>query len=281
MSTGTRLTPEEICFFKREGYLVKRGVMDPDLMAQARAFLWEGAPPRMRRDDPNTWVGPFRPDEEDEDPENQRRGFTWKYREPAQKALLNDMLAADPTIWGWAEQLLGKGEVSRPPRIRGIYCKLPMGAHPEEPTLFHVDVLIPLTPRLGLVGIISPIPPRGGAFTVWPKSHRSFYKAVAKPEVTQEVADSPSRREQVAGYKDAVAHFRQQPYVECCGEAGDIFFWHHLLAHTAGHNRSEQLQVRQAVLCDYVKKTDERTLGELPHEDIWHDWSEEVRAVSV
>jgi hypothetical protein len=31
-----KLTTEEMRFFKREGYLIKRGVMDPDLMAWAR-----------------------------------------------------------------------------------------------------------------------------------------------------------------------------------------------------------------------------------------------------
>ena len=40
-----RLSNEDILFFKREGYLVKRKVLDPDLMAQARNRLWEGAPP--------------------------------------------------------------------------------------------------------------------------------------------------------------------------------------------------------------------------------------------
>ena len=277
----SRLTEEEIRFFKREGYLAKRGVMDPDLMAQARDYLWEGAPSRMRRDDPETWVGPFRPDEEDEDPKNQRRGFTWKYREPVHKALLSEMLPTNPTILGWAEQLLGKGEVAHPPRVRGIYCKLPMGAHPEEPTVFHVDVLIPLTPRLGLIGLIAHIPPHGGGFTVWPKSHRAFYGALARPEVTQMVANSPSRRERVDGYKEAVAHFNKQPYVDCHGDAGDIFFWHHLLAHSAGYNRSEQIELRQAVLSDYVKEKAETSADEPPHEDIWHNWSDEVRGVSL
>ena len=276
-----RLTEEEIRFFKREGYLAKRGVMDPDLMAQARDYLWEGAPPRMRRDDPKTWVGPFRPDEEDENPQNQRRGFTWKYREPTHKALLRRMLATNPTIWGWAEQLLGKGEVAHPPRVRGIYCKLPMGAHPEVPTRFHVDVLIPLTPRLGLNGLIAHIPPGGGGFTVWPKSHRAFYRALAKPEITQKVANSQSQRNRIPEYKEAVAHFNKQPYLDCHGEAGDIFFWHHLLGHSAGHNRSEQIELRQAVLCDYVKETGKIREGEPPHEDIWHDWSDELRAVSL
>ena len=34
-----RLSPEEISFFKREGYLIKKGVLDPDLMARPRVQM--------------------------------------------------------------------------------------------------------------------------------------------------------------------------------------------------------------------------------------------------
>ena len=46
------LTPEEIRFFKCEGYLIKRGVLDAELIARARERKWEGAPERMKRYDP-------------------------------------------------------------------------------------------------------------------------------------------------------------------------------------------------------------------------------------
>ena len=38
------LSEQEILFFKEEGYLVKRNVLDPRLMAYARERLWEAAP---------------------------------------------------------------------------------------------------------------------------------------------------------------------------------------------------------------------------------------------
>ena len=59
-----RLRTDEIGSFKREGYLIKRGVMDPDQMARAPEAELEGAPDRMKRDDSTTWFGPFREDEE-------------------------------------------------------------------------------------------------------------------------------------------------------------------------------------------------------------------------
>ena len=61
------LTTDEMRFFKRNGYLIKRGVLDPVLMERARARLWDGAPPGRRRNDPDTWAGPFRADEENPD----------------------------------------------------------------------------------------------------------------------------------------------------------------------------------------------------------------------
>ena len=44
------LSKQEILFFKEEGYLVKRDVLDPELMAYARERLWEAAPSQLKRD---------------------------------------------------------------------------------------------------------------------------------------------------------------------------------------------------------------------------------------
>ena len=45
------LTEEEIRFFKREGYLIKKGVLDPKLCARARNRLWDDPPPSLNKDD--------------------------------------------------------------------------------------------------------------------------------------------------------------------------------------------------------------------------------------
>ena len=270
-----KLTQEEISFFKHEGYLFKRGVMDPKPMARARERLWEGAPPRMKRDDPSTWMGPFRPDEEDEGPGNQRIGYLWKYCEPRSEEWIVRMSAANPTIWGWAEQLLGEGEVNRPERIRGIYCHLPMGNEPEPPIGCHCDIAWNsrpamdeiLAPRVGLVGLIAPIPPRGGAFTVWPRTHRIIYDLFLNFE----------EGERVEAYNKHIIEFKNRTPVEGHGEAGDILFWHGLLAHTAGRNRSEEIQLREAILSDYSKQGNQELAGQRPHDNMWREWSEETR----
>ena len=38
------LDKEDIVFFRDNGYLIKRKILNPKLMAQARDRLWDGAP---------------------------------------------------------------------------------------------------------------------------------------------------------------------------------------------------------------------------------------------
>lgn len=49
-----QLSEQEVLFFKEEGYLIKRQIMDPELMAKAREQMWENAPAHIRRDAPDT-----------------------------------------------------------------------------------------------------------------------------------------------------------------------------------------------------------------------------------
>ena len=61
-----RLTTSQIAEFKREGFLILPGVIDPELCRQARDQLWETIAeyrPSMKRDDPSTWV-PFTEEEQ-------------------------------------------------------------------------------------------------------------------------------------------------------------------------------------------------------------------------
>jgi len=79
------LTREEIAHFKREGFVIRYGLLDPGLMAKCRDRLWQGAPVRMDRDDPTTYFGPLRKDEEIGSGShgimhNSKAGFIWKER---------------------------------------------------------------------------------------------------------------------------------------------------------------------------------------------------------
>ena len=215
------LTTDEMRFFKRNGYLVKRGVLDPDLMERARARLWDGAPPGRRRDDPATWVGPFREDEENLDGANHRRGFRWNFREPGGEPWMVRLLATEPKVWAMAEQMLGEGQLVQPERIRGIYCTLPYGDHPPQALGCHTDAH-PF--HLGVVGYIDDVPPGGGSFMVWPESHRAFY-----PTFTSQYL----RDQDEAVYEKVRTVFNQRTPVDTHGQTGDIVFWHHRLGHMA------------------------------------------------
>ena len=252
----TRLSPDEIRFFQKNGYLIKRRVMDENLMARARERLWENAPPEVDCDDSDTWVGPIKRYNE-AGTGNVGGEYSWKYKGIGGEDWIVRMLATDPSIWGMAEQLLGEGNLVVPERIRGIYCLLPEGNIPQRPVTCHTDAH-PF--HLGVVGYIDDVPPNGGGFWVWPKSHRTFY-------YDYHTQHGNERTEQ---YEKHAAVFNRQPYVDCHGGAGDIIFWHHRLGHSAGHNRSKR--IRKAVLCDFCKKDLEKTTDEPPCEDMWRDW---------
>ena len=109
------LSREEIAHFKREGYLVKRNVLDPELCRRARDALWEkNESAVLRRDDGATHVGPFPEHDERNDSTGMhiRKGYLWNVREAGGDALLHDLLPH--RVMPWLEQLLGKGQVVQP-----------------------------------------------------------------------------------------------------------------------------------------------------------------------
>ena len=95
------------------------------------------------------------------------------------------------------------------------------------------------------------------AFRFGPRSHRVFYYS----NQTRNLRDDTEQ------YANNLAYFKHNTPIDCHGRAGDVVFWHHRLAHSAGSNRSKG--IRKAVLGDYVKKNIERTMNEPPCEDMW------------
>ncbi len=247
------LNDDEIKIFARDGYLIKRNVLDPDLMARARECMWTNLPPPLERTRAESWIGPFA--EVVDDPESHRHQYMWKYRKPGGEDWMIRLLATDPSVMGMAEQLLGRGMLVKPDKIRGIYCVLPDGDIPPRPMGCHVDGH-PF--HLGVVGYIDDVGPNSGGFTVWPGSHRIFFYDFPKRYIFEKTASYLAHREQVG----------QMAPTDCYGKAGDIVFWHHRIGHSVGHNRSAQ--IRQAVLYDYKRiDLDEDAPTQ---KNIWADW---------
>ena len=253
------LSKEDIRFFKREGYLIKRGILDIELMACAREAFWAAAPPQLKRDAPDTWSLPL---PECRELPSHMGGHIWKYRDLGSEDWMIELLPQNPQIWAMAEQFLGAGTLCPPERLRGIYATFPEGDHPSEAPTCHCEGH-PF--HLGVVGYIDRVLPEGGGLKVWPGSHQRFYY-----DFDGRYAATRDER-----YTRDTAYFDQLPYVDFHGEAGDIIFWHHRLAHSGGHNYSRQ--IRLALFYDFIKDDMEEKLDMPPAEDMWEDWSEEVR----
>lgn len=248
------LSSEDILFFKENGYLIKKSVLNPELMEKARNRMWNNLPPPLERDKPETWIGPFA--EPGGDSDSHRHNFMWKYRAPGREDWMIRMLATAPEVWAMVEQFLGVGMVETPDRIRGIYSVLTEGEAPERPLKCHVDAH-PF--NLGIVGYIDDVGPGGGGFTVWPGSHKTFYYDYNSQYANEKKASYDTHREEFD---------REGRYVDCYGNAGDIVFWHHRIGHSVGHNRSNR--IRQAVLYDFKRKN--LNVDEPPCENMWRDW---------
>lgn len=55
-SPGSQITASDIEFFKSNGYLFKRGLLDPAELQGCVDHFWQDLPPSVRRDDPSTWT---------------------------------------------------------------------------------------------------------------------------------------------------------------------------------------------------------------------------------
>ena len=303
----TPLSEQELSFFKTWGYLIKRRAVDRDRCDVALDRMWVSAPSSVKRDDPSTWRAVPRDDESD-DPLRLVKGAKWQLRAASTEQALIDVVFKDPLVT-WSEQLLGQNPL-RPPTaggtpmgswgaawpggpvdpqmgdgVRGIYATLPGDPDAPRPANhLHTDGH-PF--HLGVVCLLSDCPPGGGAFRVWPGSHRRFYPLFPMQYDQARVPyypHLPSLKGIVhpLAYLEAVqAVEADTPSVDCYGESGDVVFWHHRLGHMAGHNHSSPPVIRQALLYDFCKTDLDKTRLDPPQPDMWRDWSDDLRRASA
>ncbi len=298
------LNSEQLAFFKHNGYLIIRGGLDAQLCAEAQDRMWQELPADslLKRHDPATHVGPFRQQEESFSSLHLRSGYRWQQRQFGTEQLMID-LVFNPTLCGIAEQLLGANTLRTPvvggtpmgtvgpawpggpvdpamgtEGVRGIYCTLPYGDKPREPDACHTDGH-PF--NLGIVGLLSDVPADGGAFKVWPGSHRRLYPTFSmmydQPRIPyydhlpthKGILHTPEYCAEI------VCLLEDTTPTDCWGNAGDVVLWHHRLAHMAGHNYSDVM--RQAVLYDFCKTDLDVARTIPPDNDMWRDWSEALQ----
>ncbi len=252
-----RLSDADLRFFRDNGFLIKRQVLKSHLIEKAQEVFWANAPAQLKRDDPASWIGPFAAEYHLNEDQDYRGGYRWNLRHIGDAPWMMDLIPRDPDIVAMAEQLLGAGQLRQPRRTRGIYTTLPRADADFEPDHLHVDEH---AFHLGIVGYLGDVVPNGGGFRVWPSSHRWFYYVF-------ESQYKPGRNE---AYERVRSFFETQPSLECTGQAGDIVFWHHRLAHMAGRNHARNL--RQAVLYDFTRTDLAVAQEEPPQTNMWRDW---------
>ncbi len=296
------LNAEQIAFFKANGYLLVPGAMDRELCAKVRDLMWAALPAAssLDREDTASHIGPFPEEERSTDSLHLRDGYRWLNRHLGVSQEVIDLIYS-PSICAMAEQLLGAplrqavaGGTpmgSRGPAwpggptdpalgtegARGVYCTLPYGDRPREPDACHTDGH-PF--QLGVVGLLDDTPADGGAFKVWPGSHRRLYQTFKlrydQPRIPfYDHLPSFKGIVHTDAYLAEIEALNGEPAVECWGQAGDIVFWHHRTAHMAGHNHSAV--IRQAVLADFWKPELDEYRAIPPSEDMWQEWSGAVQ----
>ncbi len=252
-----RLTVEEMRFFQRNGFVIKRKVIDDKLLTKAHEVFWERAPSQLKRDDPASWQGPFREEFHFSDGTDQIGDYRWNLRSIGGDEWMMDLIPRNTDLMGIAEQLLGQDRLEPPDKARGIYTTLPRDDDAELVESLHVDQHVF---HLGTVTYLNKVVTGGGGFRVWPASHLWF----------AETFKSRYSDRDTNPYTALVAFLETQPSLECTGDAGDVVFWHHRLAHMAGHNTSGNL--RMAILYDFKLREFDYAREEPPQPSIWRDW---------
>ena len=177
----------------------------------------------------------------------------------------------------WGE---GRGDLSMDATgVRGIYCTLPYGDRAPEPDGIHVDAH-PF--HIGMVALLEDVAPEGGAFKLWPGSHRRLYPTFHLQYDTPRILaydhlPSYSGYLRSPEYEPELKRVRTDTApVDCWGAKGDVVLWHHRLAHAAGPNHRDRIRI--ATLADYSRMDLDATRRDPPQPDMWRDWSEAVRA---
>ena len=299
------LSQEQLSFFKVNGYLILPKILNSKLCTKACDLLWSSLPQEttIKRDEPSTHAGPFAEDDLEDDVTNLRQGYKWQLRSIGTDQLMIDLVFSE-TLLQIAEEFLGKDTLVKPkvdgktmgqhgaawpggpvdPALdnegaRGIYATLPYGEKEREPDFCHTDGH-PF--NLSLVGLIDDVPPNGGAFKVWPGSHKRLYPTFQMQYDQPRIAyyeHLPSYKGiiQSEAYEREIKKVMEDTHVvDCCGSEGDVVLWHHRLAHMAGHNYSNK--IRLAVLCDFIKKDLDENRAKPPQENMWQNWSAELNA---
>ena len=273
---GSKISKNEIDFFKTNGFLVKKKLLSTprvlDALNRSWNYLLESIPlkpgEKLRREDRKTWVSP----KWKSLPPAATSGFyqgrqpivyqgpTVKLHELGSAKFLVDLLPNCREVRSIAECLLGTPlRTSR--RTRGVYANFPSEPYREKLGP-HSDQVCQ---QLNVCTYLDDVPPRNGGFTVYPGSHRVMHHA-------HKYEANWSPVEEFGNHVRVVVR-EIEPY-EFVGEAGDVIFWHGRLIHSAGIHTGDR--IRWAVFADFSH--DRTTLSEKEHRQLGqYEWYKDTQ----
>ncbi|MDA1190885.1 MAG: phytanoyl-CoA dioxygenase family protein [Candidatus Poribacteria bacterium] len=207
-------------FFRDNGYLFVRDVVKKDNIAEALDAMWSNM--EEDRNDPSTWID---------------KG----YRTVPMGDELGVKLIADSNIYPMAEEMVGADKLSRGHRANTAYLVFPRSDKTWHKPGGHLDGYSKGELDRGTVGrfciavtlLLGDVESQGGAFSVFPESHRIFGEYF--------------RTHPIDATRGGGVSFQLPDPVEFTGQAGDICFWHYWTYHNASTNVRDT--IRAAAIC--------------------------------
>lgn len=279
--------------FKRNGFLVIRDAFDEELITRAREALWDAIP--EERTDPASWFE--REGDHDEilhRGSDSTAGANLPTVEPFEEifrgvypyaeALVGEGLLAGPEQRP-AEYCLHGGHLmaSREdgdPVVDHDGAVGPILQYPADirddtqaafdpHEMWHVDggtgpyvtdetvSYLPFT--IACAVYFDTVEPRGGGFTVWPRSHRRIPEYFAEHDYA----------DYVAGDSDPLEELGLDPGIEITGGPGTLVLWHHGIVHGASPNHSERIRMAGF---QRIARSDIADLGQSGLSDPWRHY---------
>ena len=133
-SSSPTLTQADCEFFAANGFLLKKGLLDPAKCEEACDYVWRRAPKFLKKDDPATWLDPHL----SWTPSKGRTGSSfnggpsWKMHDCGDAPWMLELFGANPRVLAHVQGLVG-GRVRPPTRTRGVYSVWPNSKHREIP----------------------------------------------------------------------------------------------------------------------------------------------------
>lgn len=163
------LSTEEAQFFKSEGFLFKRALLEePETFERVIDHFWAQVPRGLlRRDDPTSWYNVPEDAWTEDDAVNVGRLHkgNWKARSRGgigTETFLVDGIANHPRMRTLAECFIG-GPIKKANRVRGIYAIFPHAPETAGQLGPHADYM---AAQLAAMVFIDDIPPHCGGFTI-------------------------------------------------------------------------------------------------------------------